>query len=111
MARARAIKETEPRIACSAEVRGGAPVIAGTGIRVIDIAIRYEVMGMSPEEILGALPHLTLAQVHAALAHYYAHKPELDRQWKSSLRRASKQRKGSVSVLESLIGPSANLSR
>jgi uncharacterized protein (DUF433 family) len=36
-------------------VRRGAPVIAGTSIKVLDLAVRYEVMGMTPEEIMVAL--------------------------------------------------------
>ncbi len=34
-------------------------------------------MGMTPEEI-AEIPHLNLAQVHAALAYYYAHKEQID---------------------------------
>ena len=39
-------------------VRGAAPVITGTGIKVLDVAVRYELMRMTPEEIMLALPHL-----------------------------------------------------
>jgi uncharacterized protein (DUF433 family) len=35
-------------------------------------------MGMKPEEIIAEIPHLNLAQVHAALAYYYAHKEQID---------------------------------
>ena len=41
-------------------IRRGEPIISGTGIRVLDIAIRYEIMGMSPEDILVAFPFLRL---------------------------------------------------
>ena len=43
---------------------------------------------MTPEEITVALPHLELPQIHAALSYYYAHKTELDKEWKKSLRRS-----------------------
>jgi len=33
-----------------------------------------ELQGASPDEIVRALPHLTLAQVHAALAYYFDHR-------------------------------------
>jgi uncharacterized protein (DUF433 family) len=66
-------------------VRGGAPVIAGTGIKVLDVAVRYEVMGMTSGDIMVALPHFGLAQIQAALSYYYAHKQEIDREWKGSL--------------------------
>jgi uncharacterized protein (DUF433 family) len=63
---------------------GGAPVIAGTRIRVSHIAYRYERERQSPDEIVQAYPHLTLAQVHAALAYYYSHREEIDQEIRSS---------------------------
>ena len=63
---------------------GGAPVIAGTRIRVSHIAYRYERERQSPDEIVQAYPHLTLAQVHAALAYYYSHRDAIDREIASS---------------------------
>jgi uncharacterized protein (DUF433 family) len=45
--------------------------IAGTRVRVRDIYAHAEIHGESPEEIVAALPHLTLAQVHAALSYYF----------------------------------------
>jgi hypothetical protein len=35
---------------------------------------------MTPEEIAIEIPHLDLAQVHAALAYYHANREELDAQ-------------------------------
>jgi len=92
-------------------VRGGAPVIAGTGIKVLDVAVRYEVMGMSPEEIMVALPHLDLSQIHAALAYYYAHKANLDREWKASLKKVARLRARQSSILEQKLGSAKNLHR
>ena len=54
-------------------IRGGRPKIAGTGLTVSRIAGWYK-MGMTPEEIALEYPHLTLAQVHAALAYYHANR-------------------------------------
>ena len=71
-----------PYVSMDKKVRQGQPVISGTGIRVLDIAIRYEVMGMTPEDILVSFPHLTLSQIHDALAFYYDHKFEMDERWK-----------------------------
>lgn len=45
--------------------------ITGTRIRVQDIYAQSEIHGKSPEQIVTAFPHLTLAQVHAALAYYF----------------------------------------
>jgi uncharacterized protein (DUF433 family) len=58
-------------------VRGGRPKIAGTGIAVKRIVICQQ-MGLSPEEIILEYPHINLAQVHAALAYYYANREEID---------------------------------
>jgi len=54
-------------------VCGGRPRIAGTRIRVQDIYICHELHGMSSDDIIEAYPHITLADVHAALAYYYDH--------------------------------------
>jgi hypothetical protein len=35
-------------------------------------------MRWTPEKIVAQYPHLTLAQVHAALAYYYANKEQMD---------------------------------
>jgi uncharacterized protein (DUF433 family) len=58
---------------------GGRPRIAGSRIRVQDVAGWYESEGMSPDEIVAAYPHLSLADVHAALAYYYEHLDEIRR--------------------------------
>ena len=86
-------------------------MIAGTGIKVLDVAIRYEVIGMTPEEIMVALPHLDLPQIHAALSYYYAHKTELDKEWKKSLRKIGRLRAAQTSILEQKLGSAKNLHR
>jgi uncharacterized protein (DUF433 family) len=58
-------------------VCGGKPRVDGTRIRVQDIVINHEELGMSPDEICDALPPLTLAQVYAALAYYFDHRQEI----------------------------------
>jgi len=59
------------------EIRGGRPIIAGTGITVRRIVGWYK-LGLSPEEITDQLPDLTLAQVYAALAYYHANQEEIE---------------------------------
>ena len=59
------------------KVRGGCPKIAGTGLTVRRIAGWYK-MGMTPEEIALEYPHLTLAQVHAALAYDHINRDEIE---------------------------------
>src|SRR5258708_5200172 len=58
-------------------IRGGRPKIAGTGLTVSRIAGWYK-LGMTPEEIALEYPHLTLAQVHAALAYYHVNREEIE---------------------------------
>ena len=58
-------------------VCGGRPRIAGTGVSVRRIVGWYK-MGETPEEIVTQIPHLTLAQVHAALAYYHANQDVMD---------------------------------
>jgi uncharacterized protein (DUF433 family) len=59
------------------DLRGGRPIIAGTGMCVRTIAVWHN-MGETPEQIAADYPHLTLAQVLAALAYYHANKAEID---------------------------------
>lgn len=56
--------------------RDGQPraYIVGTRVRVQDIYFLAEVDGRSPNEIVSALPTLTLGQVHAALSYYFDHR-------------------------------------
>ena len=61
-------------------VCGGKPCVAGTRIRVQDVLIWHERLGLSADEILSRFPQLTLASVYAALAYYYDHRVEIDRQ-------------------------------
>jgi len=58
-------------------LRGGRPIVAGTGVGVRTIAIENN-RGLSPEEIAADRPPLTLAQIYAALAFYHANKQEID---------------------------------
>ena len=63
---------------------GGKPVIAGTRIRVWDVYVHHERLGKSPDEIVRAYPHITLADVHAALAYYWDHKDQIDQQMRDA---------------------------
>jgi len=67
-----------PYITMDRRISGGSPVIVGTRTRILDIAIEYEYLGSTPDEIVDAHPHLTLPQVHDTLSFYYEHHEELD---------------------------------
>ena len=66
-----------PRIVRTDGIRGGRPRITGRRITVDDIVIMHLRIGQTIEEI-AARYSLSLADVHAALAHYYDHKAEID---------------------------------
>lgn len=60
-------------------VCGGKPRIAGHRIRVEDIVIWHEQMGMSPDEIVSEYPSINLADVYGALSYYHDHVDEIRR--------------------------------
>ena len=69
-------------------VCGGRACIAGHRIRVMDIVIQYERVGLSPAQIVqDVYPSITVADVHAAIAYYLDHRDEIeasfedDRKW------------------------------
>ena len=55
------------------------PVIIGTTMKVVELIIEHVAYGWSPEELHFQHPYLTLGQIHSALAYYWDHKEELDR--------------------------------
>lgn len=70
-----------------AGVHGGRPCIAGTSVSVRRIAQWYNA-GLVPEEIVQKFGHLSLAQVHAALAYYHANREEIDTDLQAEARAA-----------------------
>ncbi|MEW5857329.1 MAG: DUF433 domain-containing protein [Cyanobacteriota bacterium] len=61
-------------------VCGGKPRIAGHRIKVQDVVIWHERMGLSPDEIVSQYPGITLADVYAALAYYHDNLEEIRQQ-------------------------------
>jgi uncharacterized protein (DUF433 family) len=57
--------------------RGGRPMVAGTSVSVQRIAGWYR-FGLSAEEIAENFGHLSLGQVHAALAYYHSNREEIE---------------------------------
>ena len=74
---------TREHIVSSDDTCGGKPRIAGTRIRVTDVVLWHERMGMSPEEIVSEWSHLTLRDVYAALSYYDDNRARLDEEMKS----------------------------
>jgi uncharacterized protein (DUF433 family) len=55
------------------------PIIAGTNMKVVELVLERTAYGWSPEELHFQHPYLTLGQIHSALAYYWDHQEELDR--------------------------------
>ncbi len=64
--------------------------IADSKVKVIEIALDKLAHGSSPEELHFQYPHLSMAQIHAALAYYYDHQEELDDEILRRLREVNK---------------------
>jgi uncharacterized protein (DUF433 family) len=58
------------------KLRGGRPIIAGTGVTVRTI-VGYYKLGLTPEETADEVG-LELASVYAALAYYHLHRDEIE---------------------------------
>ncbi len=61
-----------------AEIPHGAPYIAGTTMKVVELVMAQRAHGWSPEELRYQFPHLSMSQIHSALAYYRDHRTELD---------------------------------
>jgi uncharacterized protein (DUF433 family) len=73
-----------PHIIQSPDTCSGLPRIEGTRITVNVIAREVVRLRRTPEEVLMAHPHLTLAQIHAALDYYFDNREQIE----ASLREA-----------------------
>jgi len=81
------VTEIGSLISRRADIRGGRPCIAGTGVSVRRIA-QWHNMGLIPEDIARKFGHLSLAQIHAALAYYHANQAEIDDDLKAETQEA-----------------------
>jgi uncharacterized protein (DUF433 family) len=73
------IKTLDQHIEITPGIAGGKPRVAGHRITVHNIAIWHERMGKSVDEI-SVEYDLTLADVHAALAYYFDHREQIDKE-------------------------------
>lgn len=64
-------------IEASPGLAGGRPRIAGTRVRIQDIVACHEFQGMTPDQIVAGYPHITLADVYAALTYYHDNRDEI----------------------------------
>lgn len=69
---------THPYIARIQDVKGGEPVIRGTGVTIQTIVALTQ-RGLTPQQIVEEYDNrLTLAEVHDALGYYYDHPGEIE---------------------------------
>jgi uncharacterized protein (DUF433 family) len=78
----------------------GKPRVDGTRIKVEMIAEWIVHGGRLPAEVQASHPHLTLAQIHSALAYYYDHRAELDASLQEGRRLADELRTRFPSALQ-----------
>jgi uncharacterized protein (DUF433 family) len=71
----------------------GVPVIEGTTMKLIELVLETAAYGWSPDEIQFQHPYLTLGQIHSALAYYWDHKEDLDRDIERRLERVEEMRR------------------
>ncbi|MDP3112302.1 MAG: DUF433 domain-containing protein [Thermodesulfovibrionales bacterium] len=57
----------------------GVPIVAGTTLKVVEIVAEKIAYGWSPEELHFQHPYLTMGQIYSALAYYYDHSDELNK--------------------------------
>src|SRR5262245_25139489 len=63
------------------EIRSdGVAIVAGTTTKVIEIVQDHLAYCWHAEDICRQHPHLSMAQVHAAMTYYYDHQEELDQE-------------------------------
>lgn len=67
--------EPPPRIVRDAR---GSAMVAGANTKVVEIVAHRRAYGGSPEEIHEALPHLSVAQIEAALTYFEEHRDEVE---------------------------------
>lgn len=75
---------------------GGVALIKGTNMKVIELVLETTSHGWSPEELQFQHPYLSLGQIHSALAYYWDHAEDLDRDIEQRLVRVENLRGSAV---------------
>ncbi len=82
----------------------GVPVIADTTMKVVELITAVKAYGWSPDDLHTNYPHLSMSQIHSALAYYWDHQGEMDAeieridQWAATMR----QQAGESPVVQKL---------
>ena len=70
----------------------GVALIAGTTMKVVELVVSQRAYGWSADELQFQYPYLTLGQIYSALAYYWDHQAELDRDIEQRLARVQELR-------------------
>jgi uncharacterized protein (DUF433 family) len=68
----------------------GTPTVSGTRLKVKHVAAAHRYRGLGPHELVESYPPHTLGEMYSALAFYYDHKDEMDRQMDEDEREAER---------------------
>ena len=98
------IQSPASHIEIKPEVCGGKPCIAGTRIRVQDIYVWHDLQGLSADEIVSRFPHLSPADVYAALTYYWDNQGEITRQMREETDLVEELKRKNVSPLAQKLG-------
>jgi uncharacterized protein (DUF433 family) len=84
--------------------------LAGRRTKVAQIAMDKIAFGWDAEQIQRQYPHLGLSEIHAALAYYYDHQAEVDRQIAEGTSKAEgiRSKTENRSLVEKVRGRAAN---
>ncbi len=86
-------KVAHPHITSDPTICGGSPIIAGTRFPVRSVVSYILQHGFTPEELAGRFPHLTLAQIHDALAYYYDNRKEIEKDIADNTEESARQQR------------------
>ena len=73
----------------------GIAIVAETRMKVAQLAAEVMAYGWSAEEMHLQHPHLSMGQIHAALAYYWDHRDEIEHQIEADLESAAQLRDSS----------------
>ncbi len=84
--------------------KNGVPAIENTNTKVVEIVLEMKAYGWSPEEIHFQHPYLSLGQIYSALAYYFDHAEDFEKDINERLEKveAIKQEIGASDLAERL---------
>lgn len=69
------------------------PIIEGTTMKVVELVSAHLAYGWSAEEIHFQFPYLAMGQIHSALAYYWDHREEFEKEIETQLKKVDAYRR------------------